>query len=524
MHNAKDQSKLSEMLQLLHILDDEPLPDTGTQHTTPLKVHQAELRIANNIANFVCKSTTDVVCVALDKAMPLTFLLSKSGGPPKEADRFAAAAFFHYMQEAETWRDVMPSMLLYQPDRINRALAALSSFPTEGTLEGNFDDDGIPALLSYTPLELNVEFSEDHSERLAQLFETSDPLVIIRGLFNRVRARSSFRITSQLTVGDALNNLQLLIATSETMLQTRFMHEQLRERTEWAQRYRDLLKNITGYHFGINELIGWRRRFISEDEQIRFAWVPEEPEVDTDAAGDMTVSQLARTAVESVSASLLTYQIITSAEYQNHPVARRLEQRWRCHFPSPSRHVIPRTVSHLDAAYRHYTAWPRVIGSSAPPCVCCARWLTEYNDYYHQRQYPLGARPIQWVTSNPRADVDITVDWAFAASFGTRSNAVADDEVFGMVLERVTDILKRIGLLRRISESDSDSDDGLYEMVTEKTFALLAKTGLVNGDPWRPSPTMGGFTGLPSVDVAEEDMSADVYDTELPPHTSTIQR
>lgn len=512
------------MLQLLHVLDDEPLPDIGTQHLIPLKVHQAELRIVNNIANFISKSTADDVCVTLDKVMPLTFLLSKSGGPPEEADKLAAAAFFYRMKDAGTWRDVMHSMLLYQPDRINRALAALSSFPAEGSLEGTFDDD-IPALSTYEPLEMTEEFSNAHSERLGRLFETTDPLVIIRGLFNRVRTRSSFRITSNLSVGDLLTNLQLLIATSETMLQTRFMREQLKERTEWAQRYRDLLRNVTAYQFGIDELISWRRRFIPEAEDIMFAWLSEDSEGDADAAGDMAVSQIARTAIEGLSESLMTYQPITDVEYQTHPVARRLEQKWRDNLPSPSRHVLPRTISYLDVAYRHYTAWPRVMGSSAPPCVCCARWLTEYNDYHQQRYYPNGARATQWITSNPLADVDVPIDWAFSAESGTRASAVADDEVYGMVLERVTDILKRTGLLRKTSESDSDSDDGLYEMVTETTYALLAKTGLMNGAPWRPSPTMGGFTGLPSqdMDVDKEDMGADIYDTDLPPLASMNQ-
>ncbi|KAF7978217.1 hypothetical protein HWV62_1208 [Athelia sp. TMB] len=512
MHNGQDQAKLSEMLQLLAILDDNPLPDPGTEHIIPLKIHQTELRILNSIANFVSNGSSDFVCVVLDKTVPLNFLLSKNNGPPQDRDRLTAAAFFGAMRKAETWQDVMPSLLLHQSDHINNTLATLTFFPFEGIPQIYPDHDEIPALSSYVPLELKDEFSEGHLKLLVGIFKSSDPLVIIRGLFHRIRERSNFKIALHPTssqIGPALNNLRLLIATSETMLQTRFLREQLKARVAWALQYRDLLRNVTCYQFGINELIGWRRRFIPESEDIPFSWIFNAHNAGVEPAGTMLVSSSARKAIESLSDTLLTYRLIPLAEYQIRPVAHRLDEQWNSTLPPPCRHAIPRTISELDASNLHYSAWPRVMGSSAPPCLCCARWLTEYNDHHQQRRYPAGARPIQWVTSNPRTKVDVPTDWSLAPSLGSRAGAVADDDVFGMILDRVTDVLKSAGLLRNVSDPDSDMDDGLYDMVTEKTYALFERTGLVNSGPWRPSPTMGGFQRMP-LDVAiDEEMDTD---------------
>lgn len=475
------------MLQLLRILDDDPEPDAGTEHSWPTKMNEVELRIMNNVAHFVSASTSSVVCVTLDKTVPLTFLLSKNGGPPSDKDKLLATSFFAAMRDAKTWKDVMPSLFLHQQERINDKLAALSSFPIEDIPDLN---EEIPSTSSYVPLEAKEEFGMNHVERLAEMFKTMDPLVILKALFARVKARSSFQVVPHLTPDQAettSTSLQKLIVTSETLLLTRFMREQLKGEVEWAQEYQRLIREITRYQIGLGELINWRRRFISAGEEIRSMWISG---ADLEGSDDLPVSASARAAIEGLSESLLLYQPISSADYQIHPVTYRLEQQWKKTLPSPTHHAIPQTIRRLDGLYPRYTAWPRLLGTSANPCLCCARWLTEYNDHHRQRRCPLGEKTVHWVTSNPQPRIDVPVGWAFADSLLSRASSEADDEVYGMVVERVTAVLKKCGLLRGLPHSDSDSDDGLYDMMAEKTFTLLDSAGLVTADSWSITPTM----------------------------------
>ena len=96
------------MLQLLRILDQQPIADPGTDDFNLTKADKVELKIMDNIAWFLASRSTDFVTVTLRKDMPLTFVLAKNRGMPDDKDITMAKEFFDSMRDASTWQDVMP--------------------------------------------------------------------------------------------------------------------------------------------------------------------------------------------------------------------------------------------------------------------------------------------------------------------------------------------------------------------------------------------------------------------------------
>src|SRR6266436_5982231 len=211
---ARDQRGLSEMLQLLRILDNKPTAEPGTEKFRLTKTDKVELKITDNIASILASCCTDVVIVTLQRNMPLTFVLAKDRGIPDETDKSFAKTFFHAMRDASTWRDVLPCIISNGAKCINKALTALSTFQFEGILDGD---------TAYVPGDLQEEFSEAFAERFTQVFDTQVPFEILKGLFHRVRDRANFEVDPNcITNSDELNaqldKFMLVTATVESLL------------------------------------------------------------------------------------------------------------------------------------------------------------------------------------------------------------------------------------------------------------------------------------------------------------------
>jgi len=63
------------------------------------------------------------------------------------------------------------------------------------------------------------------------------------------------------------------------------------------------------------------------------------------------------------------------------------------------------------------------------------------------------------MTSNPVHGMEIGADWAFIGFVPWRFDSSLDDEVYEMALQRVTGVLKDVGLLRLIGFSYDSSED-----------------------------------------------------------------
>jgi hypothetical protein len=108
-----------------------------------------------------------------------------------------------------------------------------------------------------------------------------------------------------------------------------------------------------------------------------------------------------------------------------------------------------------------YTVNPRIIGTNAQLCICCAQWLKKYNDDF--MTYP---KPPTWKASNPMLSVDVRMDWGLEQrSTGRRRRA--DDAVFGMLLKGVTRVLEDVGLLRKVNLPIPARDNFEWDSVSE---------------------------------------------------------
>lgn len=454
---VRGQRQLSEMLQLLRILDERPIADPGTEEFKLTKADKVELKIVDNIACFLAPRSTDDILVTLHKDMPLTFVLAKNCGIPDERDKAIAKAFFHAMRDASTWRDVLPCLISNGAERINNALIALSMFQFEGILDGD---------TPYVPSELHEEFSEQFAERFTSLFDTQDPLEILKGLFHRIRDRASFQvepnhISSSEELNAQLDKFILVTATAESLLLTKFFTKN--EQADWALEYRTRARQVSRYVYGITDLIAFRKRFILAGSDIRYVWLEDidinevEPVPNSEA---IQLSDSAWTAIQRLSESLQSCELISSDEYHAHPKSSLLEEQWMSTI-HPIRHAVPRMITLLDKD-TSYMAYPRLIGSSAQLCLCCARWLTEYDDS--------GGWRTKWMASNPVREIDIGADWALV---GVEAPAWMDGEVYEMVLQRVTRVLKDAELLRELHVHH----EGLAEWCPSDTAGFL-------GDMW----------------------------------------
>lgn len=444
---GRDQRSFSERLQLLHILDNKPTVDSSTEEFNLSKLDKVELKIVDNIAYFLASRSTDVVAVTLRKTLPLTFVLAKNRGMPDETDIATAKAFFHNMRDASSWRDVMPCIIFNGAERINTVLAALSAFQFENILPGE---------TQYVPGELHEEFTEGLAERFADLFRTRETLEILKGLFHRVRDRASFEVDPNRTASPDELNAQLdkfilVTATAECLLLTKFFKEKIKEAVDWALEYRTRVRQVTRYIQGLSDLISIRRRFIVAGSDIHYAWLQDalEVEVEQERTVDrIELSDSPLTAIQNLAESLTSYQPISSDEYRANPKSSGLEEQW---IPAvrPIRHLVPRMVTYLDKD-PFYKAHPRLIGTSSQLCLCCARWLTNYN-------YS-GGWHIKWMASNPVHRVDIGADWGFIDPGASTSSSRTDIDVYEMVSVRVTRVLEDVGLLREVSEVSALGD------------------------------------------------------------------
>jgi hypothetical protein len=280
-----------------------------------------------------------------------------------------------------------------------------------------------------------------------ELFHTRDPPKILKCLFHRVRDLATFEFDLNCTTNpDELNaqlfKLTLVTATSESLLLTKLLRENINREVDWAMEYRDRVRQVSRYMQGIADLIAFRRRFFAEGSKIPYVWLEDVHQVDSEQRPkevDIQLSDSAWAAIQSLSQSLRSYESISADEYHANPNSSILEKQWR---PTihPIRHVVPRMITHLDKD-RFYTAHPRLVGTSAQLCLCCARWLTAYDDS--------GGWHRKWMTSNPIHGMDVGADWAIGPG-APRFSSRLDDEVYEMVLQRVTGVLKGAGLLREI--------------------------------------------------------------------------
>ena len=450
------------MLQLLRILDEKPTPDPGTEEFKLSKADKVELKIMDNIACFLASRSTDVVTVTLHKNIPLTFVLAKNRGMPDEKDKAMAKAFFHAMRDASTWRDVMPCLILNGAERINKALVALTTFQFESVLDSD---------TPYVPGELEEEFSENFAERFMELFGTRDPLEILKGLFHRVRERANFEVDPTCTTNPDELNAQLekfilVTATAESFLLTKFLRKNIDEEVDWALEYRARARQVSQYMQGLSDLIAFRRRFILAGSDIRYVWLADIIEANSGQESEGVPNQLsdsAWTAIQRVSESLRSYESISSDEYQTHPKASGLEEQWTV-TTHPIRHVVPRMITHLDRD-QFYTAYPRLIGCSTQLCICCARWLTEYDESGGWRR--------KWMASNPKG-TDVEANWSLGP-WEPGLSSYANNEVYGMVFDRVTRVLKSLGLLREVKVEVS--------RLAEVDWGTMDIPGLL-GDMW----------------------------------------
>jgi hypothetical protein len=236
---------------------------------TKTKPIMLELSIMNNIAYFLASRSTDAVAVTLRKNLPLTFVLAKNRGMPDEKDITNARTFFSSMRDASTWKDVMPSIMSYGADRINAALAALASFQFEGLVSGE---------RHYVFGALNEEFKEPAAERLAEFFNTREPLDILERLFYRVRERASFEVDPNCTKDPDELNAQLdkftaLKATAECLLNSNIPQRKVDMEVDWALEYKSRVERVTSYVHGIGQLIDRRRRCIKAGSDIPYVWL-----------------------------------------------------------------------------------------------------------------------------------------------------------------------------------------------------------------------------------------------------------
>jgi hypothetical protein len=437
------------MLQLLHILDEKHTVDPGIEEFTLTKADKVELNIMENIAFFLTSRNTDVVAVTLHKGIPLTFVLAKNRGVPNEKDMLIAKEFFCGMRDASSWRDVMPCIISNGADRVNKMLVAVSTFQFEGILPGE---------PPYVAGELYEEFSETVADRFAELFNTRDPLEILKGLFHRVRDRANFEVDPKCTtnpdeLSSHLDKFALVTATAECLLLTKFLTEHIDRGVGWALDYRTRVRQVSRYIQGITDLIGFRRRFILAGSNIHYVWLADVhgggSEEEPNGVG-LQLSDSAWTAIQNLSGSLRSYEAISNDDYYTNPKSPKLEGQW-APIIQPIRHVVPRMIFHLDRD-QFYTAYPRLIGTSAQLCMCCALWLTEYDDSGGWRR--------KWKTSNREHGVDIGADWKLDGSAGTRLSLRADNDVYEVVRKRVIEVLKEAGLLQE-AEVDVTSLAGI---------------------------------------------------------------
>jgi hypothetical protein len=420
-----------------------------------------EMKIMNNIAYFLASRYTDTVAVSLRKNLPLTFVLAKGRGTvPDKKDIASARAFFSSMRDASTWKDVLPSIISHGADRVNAALVALASFQFDGLVPGKH---------RYVPGALNEEFEEPVAERLAEFFSTREPFDILVRLFHRVREHASFEVDPNCTkdsdeLKTQLDKFTALNGTAECLLKSTFLTKNIDIEADWALEYRSRVEQVTCYVHGIGQLINLRRRYIKAGSDIPYAWLEEYSDQETKDA-ELQLSDSAWTAVKNLADKglLRSYQFVSSDEYNANPMSSQLESQW-VSAVRHVRHVVPRMIIHLDDD-SDYTVNPRIIGTSAQLCVCCAQWLKKYNDDF--MTYP---KPPTWKASKPILSMDFGVDWGLEQKSNGRSRR-ADDAVFGMVLTGVTRVLENVGLLRKelppardnlqwdsVSESESESE------------------------------------------------------------------
>jgi hypothetical protein len=407
----------------------------------------------NDIAYFLASRSTDVVAVTLRKDLPLTFVLAKNRGMPDEKDITNARVFFSSMRDASTWKDVMPSIMSYGADRINAALAALASFQFEGLVSGE---------RHYVFGALNKEFGEPAAERLAEFFNTREPLNILERLFYRVRERASFEVDPNCTKNPDELNVQLdkftaLKASAECLLNSTFLKRMVDMEADWALEYKSRVERVTSYVHGIGKLIDRRRRCIKAGCDIPYVWL-EYSDRETMHA-ELQPSDSAWTAIKNFAGLLRSYEFVSNDDYHANPVSSQLESQWISTI-NHVRHVVPRMVTCLDKD-SDYTVNPRIIGTNAQLCICCAQWLKKYNDDY--RTYP---KPPTWKAGNPMLSVDVRMDWGLEQrSTGRRRRA--DDAVFGMLLKGVTRVLEDVGLLRKVNLPIPACDNFEWDSVSE---------------------------------------------------------
>jgi hypothetical protein len=127
-----------------------------------------------------------------------------------------------------------------------------------------------------------------------------------------------------------------------------------------------------------------------------------------------------------------------------------LEEQWSPTFHHHC-HIVLCVIAHLDADpnYMH----PRLMGSSAPLCVCCACWLAKYN-WLAEYNDTTG-----WVANVLVSGLMFELDWGIvgAAALGFWSGA--DDAIYEMVLQRIRNVLVFEGFYRDPYDDYFDFDD-----------------------------------------------------------------
>ena len=156
-------------------------------------------------------------------------------------------------------------------------------------------------------------------------------------------------------------------------------HKNIDIEADWALEYRSRVEQVTCYVHGIGQLINLQRQYIKTGSDIPYAWQEEYSDQETK---DAELSDSAWTAVKNLADKglLRSYQFVSSDEYHANPMSSQLESQWVSAI-RPVRHVVPHMIIHLNED-SDYTVNPRIIGTSAQLCVCCAQWLKKYNNNF----------------------------------------------------------------------------------------------------------------------------------------------
>ncbi|KAI6022614.1 hypothetical protein EDC04DRAFT_332518 [Pisolithus marmoratus] len=444
-----DQARLSERLQLLDKLGYPGLQGVGPygNDLEEIRDHEADaaIRALDAIAIMLTTGAPgEVFATAFDKHQGFTLILAKSS-PVSSADEQAVRSLVEAIADSTTEDANDIFLFMFSrcrtniEKRITRMREAMTAFSPElkeilkGYEPSLVVEEELPASDQYR----EWKYSGGELSTLQIIHDILADIMTSAQVFNSGNANLS-----------AAHYMELAMMAA-TLQKSRLLRW-LRDPTNWSVRRpwsprveklnRCLTKACQHYH-GINELIGYAKRYFPDGVSHRWVNAP--------AGTEETTVELGNNYLQMISCALgspLTDEQITAL----HNRFPDLEERWRNSCLLETRvHPEISIILHLSSTPLNPSDLRRrrPIGLSKRACLCCTVWITTYNRFFPG-----------WLMSRTDGKADPT--WALPgcsyahAIVNDNGKSITDAAVWRAVENRMTHRLQSLFPVMPEPESD----------------------------------------------------------------------